>query len=59
MQNEIGAAWGLRKRIVAVLYKIRREQVPDIIAQKKHFELNRFDELAREIRDRARRRKKS
>ncbi len=41
---EIGAAWGLRKRIIAIIDKVAPEEMPGIITPYKAIDLNSFDE---------------
>jgi hypothetical protein len=53
---ELGAAWGLRKRIAAVTDKIADDDLPDIIRQTKACELNDFDRFVSELVGRAKRR---
>jgi len=45
----VGAAWGLEKRIVAVIDKVTPEEMPDIIAQYKAIDLNNFDEYLKQL----------
>jgi hypothetical protein len=54
---ELGAAWGLRKRIAAVTDKIADDDLPDIIRQTKACELNDFDRFVSELVGRAKRRR--
>lgn len=54
---ELGAAWGLRKRIVAITDKIADDDLPDIIRQTKACELNDFDGFVSELVGRAKRRR--
>jgi hypothetical protein len=56
---ELGAAWGLRKRIAAVTDKIADDDLPDIIRQTKACELNDFDRFVSELVGRAKRRRVS
>ena len=46
---EIGAAWGLGKRIVAIVDKISPEEMPDILAPHKALELNDFDAYLKQL----------
>ncbi len=41
---ELGAAWVLEKRIIALLDKIAPDQIPSIINTYKAFDINDFDE---------------
>jgi hypothetical protein len=41
---EMGAAWGLRKPIIAVIDKIGPKEMPDIISPYKAIDLNDFDQ---------------
>ena len=51
---EMGAAWGLRKYIVAIIDKVTPEEMPDIISPYKAIDLNDFDkyldQLCRRVR---------
>jgi hypothetical protein len=40
---ELGGAWTLDKRIVAITYDLVTEKIPDIIEHDKSYELNDFD----------------
>lgn len=51
---EIGAAWGLRKRIVAVIDKLSPSEIPDPIAPYKAYDLNDLDRYLEEVGARAR-----
>lgn len=55
VRHEIGAAWGLGKRIVGVVDKLEPADVPDGIGQTKVYSINDFDRVAAEIASRARR----
>jgi hypothetical protein len=55
VRHEIGAAWALGKRIVAILDKLEPLDVPDGIGRTKVYSLNEFDRVAAEIASRARR----
>jgi hypothetical protein len=50
---EMGAAWGLRKRIVAVMGDVTPEELPDIIFPYKGVDLNKFDDYVTELVNRA------
>lgn len=54
---ELGAAWGLRKRITAITDKVADDDLPDIIRQTKAYELNDFDRFVVELVGRAKRRR--
>lgn len=49
---EIGAAWVLGKRIVAIIDKVTPEEMPDIITPYKAVDLNSFDEYLQQLLDR-------
>jgi hypothetical protein len=51
---EMGAAWGLRKPIVAVIDKIGPKEMPDIISPHKAIDLNDFDQYLHQLVKRAR-----
>lgn len=46
---EVGAAWGWRKRIVAILDHIDINPIPEIIKSKKAIKLNDFDNYVNEV----------
>ena len=46
---EIGAAWVLGKRIVAIIDKVSPEEMPDVIASYKALDLNSVDEYLRQL----------
>ena len=50
---EIGAAWGHRKRIIAIIDKVAPEEMPDIIISYKAIDLNRFEEYLEQLINRA------
>jgi len=41
---EVGAAWGLRKPIIAIIDKIGPNEMPDIVSPNKAIDLNDFDQ---------------
>ncbi len=49
---EIGAAWVLEKRIVAVIDKVTPEEMPDIITPYKAVDLNCFETYLEQLIDR-------
>jgi hypothetical protein len=51
---EVGAAWGLKKHIVAITDKITPEEMPEITRAHKALDLNDFDKYIEELIDRAR-----
>jgi len=51
---EVGAAWGLKRRIVAITDKITPEEMPEITRSHKAFDLNDFDKYVEEVVARAR-----
>lgn len=46
---EIGAAWVLGKRIIAIIDKVTPEEMPDIIAPYKAIDLNSFEEYLEQL----------
>ena len=50
---EIGAAWGLRKRIIAIIDKVAPEEMPGIITPYKAIDLNSFEEYLEQLINRA------
>lgn len=50
---EVGAAWGLKKRIVAITDKITPEEMPEITRSHKALDLNEFDDYVKEVTERA------
>jgi hypothetical protein len=55
---EMGAAWVLGKRIIAIVDKITPEEMPDIITPYKAVDLNDFDQYLQELFQRVKRRGK-
>ena len=51
---EIGAAWALGKRIVAITDKVTPDALPDVLAYCKAIDLNDLDEYLKELFGRAR-----
>jgi hypothetical protein len=50
---EIGAAWALEKRIVAIIDKVTPQEMPDIIAPYKAIDLNDLDDYLEQLIGRA------
>ena len=50
---EIGAAWGLEKRIIAIIDKVAPAEMPDIIKPYKAIDLNDFEEYLDQLIKRA------
>jgi TIR domain len=46
---ELGGAWTLDKRIIAITYDLVADQIPDIIEHDKSYELNDFDRYVGEL----------
>ena len=46
---ELGGAWTLDKRVMAITYNVAPEKVPDIIDHDKGYELNDFDRYVAEL----------
>jgi hypothetical protein len=46
---ELGGAWALDKRIMAITYDLAAEKIPDIIEHDKRYELNDFDRYVGEL----------
>jgi hypothetical protein len=46
---EMGAAWGLRKPIIAVIDKVGPKEMPDIISPYKATDLNDFDQYVDQL----------
>lgn len=46
---ELGAAWGLSKRVVAIIDKLTPADLPDIIEHDKAIDLNAFDEYLAQL----------
>ena len=55
VKYEIGAAWVLSKRIVAIVYYVSPEQMPDELVQRKVIDLNAFDDYLEELAKRTKR----
>lgn len=51
--SETGAAWGLGKRIVAIVDKITQEEMPEIVAPFKSIDINNFDAYMEQLLGRA------
>ena len=49
---EIGGAWALETRTVAVIDKVSPQDMPDVIAPYKAIDLNDFDDYLRQLMDR-------
>lgn len=54
---EMGAAWGLRKPIIAIIDKIGPREMPDIIHPSKAIDLNDFDQYIDQLLKRAKARR--
>jgi len=50
---EIGAAWVLERRIIAIIDKVTPEEMPDIITPYKAIDLNSFEEYLEQLINRA------
>jgi TIR domain len=46
---ELGGAWTLDKRVMAITYNVAVEKIPDIIEHDKSYELNDFDRYVSEL----------
>ncbi|HSA81406.1 MAG TPA: toll/interleukin-1 receptor domain-containing protein [Geminicoccaceae bacterium] len=46
---ELGGAWTLDKRVMAITYNIAPDKIPDIIEHDKGYELNDFDRYVTEL----------
>lgn len=46
---ELGGAWTLDKRVMAIAYDLAAERIPDIIEHDKSYELNDFDRYVTEL----------
>jgi hypothetical protein len=46
---ELGGAWTLDKRVMAITYNLSAEKIPDIIEQDKGYDLNDFDRYVAEL----------
>ena len=47
--TEVGAAWGLRKPIIAIIDKVGPKEMPDILSSYKAIDLNDFDQYIQEF----------
>jgi hypothetical protein len=54
---EMGAAWGLRKPIIAIVDKIGPKELPDIVGYYKAIDLNDFDQYIEQFSKRAKARR--
>jgi hypothetical protein len=52
VKAEIGAAWGLEKRIIVLLDKLSPKDVPQIVADYKAFDLNDTEDYLKDVRSR-------
>ena len=46
---ELGGAWTLDKRVMAITYDLAAEKIPDIIEHDKGYDLNAFDRYVAEL----------
>lgn len=46
---ELGGAWTLDKRVMAITYNLATEKIPDIIEHDKGYDLNDFDRYVAEL----------
>jgi hypothetical protein len=46
---ELGGAWTLDKRVMAITYNLAAEKIPDIIEHDKGYDLNDFDRYVAEL----------
>lgn len=46
---ELGGAWTLDKRVIAITYNLAAEKIPDIIDHDKGYDLNDFDRYVSEL----------
>jgi TIR domain len=46
---ELGGAWMLDKRLIAITYNMAAEKIPDVIGHDKSYELNDFDRYVTEL----------
>jgi hypothetical protein len=53
VKAEVGAAWGLERRVVVLLDKLSPKDVPDLLSQRKLIDLNDFDVYLRQVKSRA------
>ena len=54
---EIGAAWGQRKHVVAIVNQVPPTKIPNVISLDKAIDLNSLDEYIQQLMNRARKRK--
>jgi hypothetical protein len=54
---ELGGAWTLDKRVMAITHDLAPEKIPDIIEHDKGYDLNDFDRYVAELIRRARRKR--
>jgi len=50
---ELGAAWGMEKRIVSLIDKLTTEEMPDVVREYRAFDLNELDAYLVELSGRA------
>jgi hypothetical protein len=54
---ELGGAWTLDKRVMAITYNLATEKIPDIIDHDKGYDLNEFDRYVTELISRVKRKR--
>jgi hypothetical protein len=54
---ELGGAWTLDKRVMAITYNLAAEKIPDIIEHDRGYDLNDFDRYVAELIGRAQRKR--
>jgi len=56
---ELGAAWGLEKRVVTIIDKVTPDEMPEVISPYKAIDINNFDQYIAQLLSRAKESKKN
>jgi len=56
---ELGAAWGLEKRVVTIIDKVTPDEMPEVISPYKAIDINNFDQYIAQLLGRAKESRKN
>lgn len=56
---ELGAAWGLEKRVVTIIDKVTPAEMPEVISPYKAIDINNFDQYIAQLLGRAKKSRKN
>lgn len=56
---ELGAAWGLEKRVVTIIDKVTPDEMPEVISPYKAIDINNFDQYIAQLLGRAKKSRKN